>query len=54
MIQVGHSLPEVMATALDAKIGEPALELTRYYLDVTRRTIIISKNTHGRSISAYN
>lgn len=40
------SLPEVMATALDAKIDEPALELTRYYLDATRRTIIISTNTH--------
>jgi DNA-binding GntR family transcriptional regulator len=35
-----------LATALGAKIDEPALELTRYYLDATRRTIIISTNTH--------
>ena len=40
------AMPDDMAAQLDAEAGAPALELTRYYLDARRRSIIIATNTH--------
>ena len=48
------SLPGDMAQKLGAMSGSPALEVTRYYLDVSRRTIIIAVNTHPAERYTYS
>lgn len=48
------SLPDIMARKLGAMLGSPALEVTRYYLDSSRRTIIIAVNIHPAERYTYS
>ncbi|MCK9916006.1 GntR family transcriptional regulator [Microbacteriaceae bacterium K1510] len=48
------SLPDAVAQKLGAMPGSPALEVTRYYLDVSRRTISIAVNVHPAERYTYS
>jgi len=49
-----RELPEHMATALGARPGQAALEITRFFLDAERNVVSIGTNTHPSDRYAYS
>jgi DNA-binding GntR family transcriptional regulator len=49
-----RELPEQMATALGARPGQAALEITRFFLDAERNVVSIGTNTHPSDRYAYS